>query len=318
MNFNSKLIKVIQSLTIIGVLVLSGYYIYINLDSFKSLLNINWKTLFIMLVFTVISIYAGAAQNAVLFRALGAPIVYIESFGLSNVGALFSLFIPQGATLTKAVYLKQRYGIPYSTTPALFLGLLVIFLFIGSGIMIITNLGALLMGLPVPMILWIGAVCGCASGFLFGVDFPKNALFKFGRVGRLISNFSDGWKLLRMNRDCLIKAAFWQIVIFISSGIWVSAAYYSLGIEINLLLGVSLSVFMAFANLVVIVPGNFGVQEAYYGYFTFLFGMLFSQGVVVSTLIRSIGLLTTLILAPISWYFLFYRQGIQLKQKVEI
>lgn len=312
MNFNSKLAKIAQGAFIVGLLVMTTYYINANFDSLKDLLNIDLKPFSVMLIFTVISIYAGAAQNAVLFRALGAPVGNIESFGLSNVGALLSLFVPQGATLTKAVYLKQRYGMPYSKAPALFLGLFVIFLLVGAAIMLVTNIGATLMGISVPLILWIGTFVGCASGFIFLIDIPKESLSRFGKVGGILSNFLDGWRLLRTNRSCLVKAAFWQVLIFISSGVWVSVAYQSLGININLLLGVSLSVFMAFANLVVIVPGNLGVQEAFYGYFSFLFGMLFSQGIVVSALIRSVGLLTTLMLSPVSWYLLFYRRGIRL------
>jgi len=297
----------------IGILLFAFYYSYLNLDSFYMLFKVDYRAFLVMLASALFFLYASAVQNAILIHAFGAPISNFESFGLTNVSSFFNLFLPQGATLTKAVYLKQKYGVPYSKSPALFLGLLIVFLIIGAGILFITNLSVLLMGNHVPTIFWVITFCALASGLLFGVEFPKESILRFGKIGQLMSNFSDGWKSLRMNTSCLVKACAWQVVIFLSSGIWVATAYYSLGIKINPLLGVSISLFASFVNLVVIIPGNFGVQEIVYGYFTILSGMLFSQGVVVSVLIRGIGLLVTLVLAPISWYFLFYNQGIRIE-----
>lgn len=313
MKINQRFLNILRVLFMTSILLFALYYSYINLDSFYILFKVDYRAFFVMLASALFFLYASAVQNAILIHAFGAPISNFESFGLTNVSSFFNLFLPQGATLTKAVYLKQRYGVPYSKSPALFLGLLIVFLIIGAVILFITNLSVLLMGDHVPIMFWVITFCALASGLLFGVEFPKESILRFGRIGALMSNFSDGWKSLRMNRSCLAKASAWQVVIFLSSGIWVATAYYSLGIKINPLLGVSISLFASFMNLLVIIPGNFGVQEIMYGYFTILSGMLFSQGVVVSVLIRGVGLLVTLVLAPISWYFLFYRQGIRIE-----
>ena len=147
------------------------------------------------------------------------------------------------------------------------------------------------------------------------IDFPKGSLPKLGIIGALRSNYSNGWKSLRTNRSCLLNACIWQFIIFVSAGIWVSTAYYSLGIKINPLLGISLSVLISFTNILVIVPGNLGIQEAVYGYLTYLTGMSFAQGVVVSALVRVVLLLMTLLLTPVSWYYLFYKQNINLNRQ---
>jgi len=312
---DSKLIKFIRTVSTVLVLAYSAYYLYINADYFRVLLEIKWESLSLMSFFILVNIYASASENSALFQALGAPIGNIESFRLTNVSAFFNLFLPQGGTITKAVYLKQKHGIPYSKTPALFLGLLVIYILIGSGVILITNLATLLMGKAVPLIFWIVACFGCASGILFIVDFPKGALPKMGKIGILISNYSDGWKSLRANKSCLIKACIWQFIIFVSAGVWVSTAYYSLGLKINPLLGISLSVLISFTNILTIVPGNLGIQEAAYGYFTYLTGMPFAQGVVVSALVRVVLLSMTLLLTPASWYYLFYKQNIKLSRQ---
>ena len=61
----------------------------------------------------------------------------------------------------------------------------------------------------------------------------------------------------------------------------------------------------------VIIPGNFGIQEVICGYFLSLSGLSFVQGVAVSSLVRAVGLVITLALAPLSWYFLFFRERIK-------
>ena len=277
--------------------------------------EVNWKIVAIMVTFILINIFASASENAIFFRVMEAPIGNIESFGLTNVSAFFNLILPQGGSITKAIYLKQKYGIPYSKTPAIYQGLLVIYLLIGSGIILSTNLITTITGGTVPLLFWVIVLLGFTSGILLVIDIPQGALSKSGRIGVWISNYSDGWKNLRTNKTCLVNASVWQFIIFVSAGIWVSTAYYSLGIKINPLLGVSLSVIISFTNILTIVPGNLGIQEAAYGYLTYLSGMLFAQGVIVSTLTRVVLLFMTLLLTPASWYYLFYRQNIKLNRK---
>ncbi len=315
MKYDSKIARYIRGIATISIVIYGTYYIYSNLDSFRVLLEINWNYITIMIIFSLFSGFASSSENAVLFQALGASIGYVESYGLSNVCAFFSLVLPQGGTLAKVVYLKQKYKIPFSRTLALFLSLLVITLLLGAGVMLITNLITMLIGGTVPFILWIATLTASASGLLFLFDFPQDSLAKLGKVGALLSNFSSGWKSLRTNKSCLIKACVWQLVTFISSGIMISAAYYSLGIKINPFLGISLAVLISIANIFIIVPGNIGILEFTYGYFTYLSGLLFFQGVVISTLLRVIGLLTMILLAPFSWYYLFYKQNIKIGQQ---
>jgi uncharacterized membrane protein YbhN (UPF0104 family) len=295
------------------VIAVIGYYAYAHKSDFEALLKISKKDFFYLSTFIFFTSFFNAAQNAVLIRSLGVPFSNLESFGLSNLSALVNLIVPQGVTVTKAVYLKHRYAVSYSKFSALFLGLLVIFLLVGALLMALTNLIAMIQGIVVPVLLWLGPIVGVASSLLFLWDFPKKYSERLGKLGLLIENFSDGWKEIRSNRPYLIQACLWQIAIFVSSGIAVTLAYQSIGIGINPVLGTSLAVFISFSNLVAIIPGNFGIQETVYGYLTYLSGLAFVQGVVISALMRAVSLLITFLLAPFSWYFLFYRHGIKLR-----
>ena len=312
MTQQQKSIRNLRTFLTVLLFIFLGYYCYLHKDDFEVLLQLNKVDLVLFALFLILSSFFNAAQNAVLIRSLGVPFSDVESFGLSNISALTNLFVPQGVTLTKAVYLKHRHGVSYSKFSALFLGLLVIFLLIGALLMTVTNVLAMMEEIEVPAILWGGAFLGGATSLLFFFDVPKEHFRKLGKVGALVENFSDGWNRIRTNRACLLKASLWQIAIFMSSGIAVTYAYHSVGIDISPVLGISLAVFIAFSNLVAIIPGNFGIQETVYGYLTYLSGLLFVQGLVISMMIRAVGLAITLIIAPISWYFLFFRYKIKL------
>lgn len=310
---NQKAIQTLQATLTIVMLALIGFYISINKSNFEILRGISLTDIFILAFLYLFNVYFSASQNARLIQSLGIPLSNLESFGLSNVSALVGLVVPQGLTLTKAIYLKQRYALPYSKSPAWFLALLVVFLFIGSCIMAITNTLASLQGIKVPFILWIATIGGAMSTILFFFDIPQIISEKSGRFGRLMNNFSSGWKELRSNKANLVKVCIWQIAIYLCSGIQIAIAYRSLGMDINPLIGISLSVFIFFSTVVTVIPGNLGFQEALYGYFSYLSGLTFVQGVIAGALLRAVGLALTLILGSISWYFLFLQRGIKFR-----
>ena len=289
-----------------------GYYVFLNKGDFAVLLGISGANFVFLFILIIMTSFFNASQNAVLIRSLGTPLSNLESFGLSNISALVNVIVPQGLTITKAVYLKQRYAVSYSRFSALFLGLLVVFFFVGALLMIIANTVATLQGIEIPKILWLGSVLGAGSSLLFFLDIPKYASGKLGKVSVLLGNFSDGWNEIRSNKVCLMKACLWQVAIFTSSGISLTIAYYSIGIKISPILGISLAVFISFSNLISIIPSNFGIQEVIYGYLSYMSGLLFIQGVVISALMRAVALLVTVVIVPFSWYFLLFRQRIKI------
>ena len=315
MTLDSKFVKFIRGISTILILFYGVYFLLQNQNSFSRLLNIRLDILCLMIFFILINIFASAAENTILYKTLGAPIGNFESFGLTNVGAFFNLMFPQGGTITKAIYLRQRYGIPYTKTPTMYLGLLIIYMMVGAAVILVSNLVILSTGGSIPLIFWIAAGIGCVSGIFFAIDIPKWALTKPGKISTLISNFADGWNRLRTDRNSLLRAAIWQAIIFVSSGIWISAAFYCLNFNINPLLGLTLSVLLSFTNIFMILPGNLGIQEAVYGYFSLITGMTFAEGIVVSTLIRVVLLLVTLVLTPWSWYYLFYKKNIKINRQ---
>lgn len=259
----------------------------------------------------------GAARFASLYRALGADMGVWESFGLSRVAAVLNTVLPaQVGGVARAVYLKRRYAVPYSQAPVIFLGSIVLALFVGAVVMMLSNVVAFLMGRSVPLVLWLGAVCAGAAVALLWVSVPVRWTSRLGRVGSVLRLFSDGWRRLRNDTRCLAETVLYQLLVFVVGGWVIALAYDGLGIRINLLVGISIVVVTSLSNLVVLTPANLGVQEAVVGYLSQLSGLAFVEGVAASMLIRMVGLVVNFVPAPAAWYLLFLRRGITLGKNI--
>jgi uncharacterized membrane protein YbhN (UPF0104 family) len=304
-------LRFLLTLILVSLLIV---YSYNNREELTVLTTISWHLLFILVVLMFISMFIRSLQSVILYWAIGIPIRIWEGFGLAVFASMTSLLFPHASFVTKAVYLKKKYQLPYSQIPAIFLGNFVVFLLVGALVMMVSNFTSLILGYNVPAIFWAGIVAAVASTFLFWFEIPIGITNHLGHVGNMLRLFSVGWQKLRNNRALLVKAGLLQLLSFVINGFIISLAYQSLNLGISPLIGTSMAVFVSFSNLVMITPGNIGVQEIVYGYLSELSGVVFVQGIVISTLIRVIGWLTILFAAPICWYLLFFRQNLSMPQ----
>lgn len=292
---------------------LSSYFVYKQRDDLAILLSVRWwdivKLLGIMLLYEFVS----AARFASLYKALGAEVGNLESLGLSKLANALNVMLPaQAGGIARAVYLKSRYNLPYSQTPVVFLGSIVVSMSMGASIIILFNIFNVLMGHPVPPVLWLGGVASI-SVLLLWLTIPKWMILRLGRMGKILDLFSRGLKSLRSNKKCLKETAFYQLLLFCIGGGAIALAYRGLHLQIGFLMGIVILVLNSFLSLVNITPGNFGIREAVFGYLSELSGLSFAQGVAASMLIRAVGLIITYSIAPIAWYLLFFRQNISVR-----
>lgn len=298
-----------MTVLIVGAL---AWYVYANREQAAIFRNVQAGPLLLLLGITILASFVSSAQYLALFRNLGVNIGVWECFELSNVGAAASLFIPQGNSLVKMAYLKQKYNVPLSRSPVMFLGLLVIFLYVGGLILLVSNVISLFMGVNMPVILWVVAAGAILSAIIFWIDIPAGFTRRLGRIGDLLCEFITGWQELRKDRRRLVEVSLFEVANFILAGLMVWGAYNALGQFIHPLLGIGLIIFISFSNLFVITPANIGVQEAFYGALSQMAGYEFVYGVAVSAVMRAATLAVTILFAPPSWYFLIFRQKIGL------
>lgn len=306
---STNLLRILVYVGLVGMVI---WYATTHGSELIVLMNLYWWSATLLIGASVVHQLVTAAHFQVLYRTFGVEMKIVESFGLSAIARGLNYALPfRGGGAARVVYLKNKYGVPYSQGIALMLGSIVLGLFVGSVIMLVTNTITVSLGYRVPVVLWVGAsTAGVPVGF-FWVSIPEKYTARWGKLGNMIRLFSRGWGILDADQKCLILAGFLQFLMFSISGIRIMLAYHALGIRLNPLVGVSIAVFTDFSRLVTITPSNLGIQEAVIGYLSRLSGVPFGHGVAAAVLMRAAVILIILVVAPISWYFLFFRKGIK-------
>jgi hypothetical protein len=150
----SPMMRWLRLLVTFALFLAAAIYIYHHRSDFSALFAVSAKNLLLIAVSTVALRVFGGAQLALLYSVMGARMGIWESTALSSIANALNLFLPgQAGAVTRAVYLKRNYGLPYSHTPAILLGSVVLNPCLGGLVMMVSNLIATSQGVNVPLIL---------------------------------------------------------------------------------------------------------------------------------------------------------------------
>jgi len=308
--------KPIHVLISLAVFLAISVYVYHHADDFEILLEVRWSYAILLIGMSFLLELSIAARFNSLYRALGVQMGLLESFGLSVVASTCNTFLPaQAGGIIRAVYLKRQHSILYSQFPAIFLGNIVFSFFLNSIIILITGTVVTLSGGQGILFLGLGAALIGLSTLLFIVRIPEWMLSRLGHIGRMLRMFSDSWKTIRSNRRCLLHVCLYQLLAIVVRGVGLTVAYRSLGLSMASLVGISIVTLANLLSIVNITPGNLGITEGVVGLLSRLSGMTFVQGAAAFVLWRVAKWLVRFLIAPIAWYFLFYRKNIQVRSK---
>jgi uncharacterized membrane protein YbhN (UPF0104 family) len=305
-----RLKKPLQLTVTVLVIFLLGRFLSSNWTDFEVIFTIGWGRFSLLILILLFHFFMTASRFRCIYRAIGARMGYLESFALYMSTGLLNFILPaQSGSAARAVYLKERYGMPYSQAPSVLLGGLVITFFVGGILMLLTNLVYWLGGTPPPPILWLLGLSFTASLVFLWVRFPQSVTKRLGRAGKMLELFFEGIRRLRSHPRDFIEASFWQLGEFFFTGLGFWLAFNSLNVlRFDLLAGISFAVFASLLNTVFITPGNIGILEIAIGYISQIYDFTFIQGVSATALVHGGGYLIYYLIAPIAWYFLFYRK----------
>ncbi|MCW5875075.1 MAG: flippase-like domain-containing protein [Anaerolineales bacterium] len=309
-SWSTSLGRILKIGFVLLIFVLLGRFVILNWDEFKVVFTIGPKSFFLLSICLMASYFCASARFAIIHRVIGAPIGYLENFGLYMAAGIVNLVLPaQSGSVARAVYLKKRYDIPYSQAPSILLGALVITFFVGGLLMLINNALLWLTGQSPPEFLWVLSVLFSCSIFALWLRVPNHITASLGRIGNMLDLFFAGVERLRAHKPEFLIAGIWQVAEFVFSGLAFWLAFSSLGvIAFKPMAGINYAVFAALLNTVFITPGNIGVLETAIGYISQVYNFTFIQGVSATALVHGAGYLVHCVLAPISWYFLYHRK----------
>jgi len=284
-------------------------YIYVNRDSIFGALS-DIKIEYLPLVF--IGQLGIQLSNAALLRdtllPLNKRLGRVESIKLTMVASFVNFFTPVvGGAGTRAVYLKHRHGLSYSSfAGVLYANYLIIFLvsfllglvgLLGINHAIEENTGQIL-------VLFFGA--GMLASLIFmmvGHKFTerlKKANVKNRILDKIIGKIllvDEGWLAIRTNKKAVRSMFLWSTTTMLSVVLVYWASMKSLSIHTSPGVALIFSALALLGLLINLTPGSLGVREALYASISTVTGVNAKQVVAFSLVDPS----TQILLLGIGW-----------------
>ncbi len=295
-------------------------YIVANLESFFRLYEVClehlWFIVFSGLIIIILKALSGFQFNA-LMRHLGRDLPAWEWFGLAVVTHFFNLIMPfRGGMAARAWYLKHKYNFSYSHFLAIQGGFQAIVLISGAVMGLVGMCGVAFVRpgvLEAPLFIPVAVCFVLSAAVLFVLLHLTPQLKEDEKKGKWLTRLwkvVDGWRRIRTKRrqvvviflislgQRLVKAVFWMVI------------FYCLGVRLGLFAGFFLAAVGVFSVVIMILPGNLGVDDAVHVFAATLIGVPLDVSIAAALLARMVNMGSALILGPLYNYILFKRRSI--------
>lgn len=308
--------KKIASILFFVALVGIGTFYYIqHKENFHLITNVSTGAVFVVSFIILITWFCYGLQLKILTDHYKLNLNFLQWFGLPRVTMFVDLWLPlAGGTSVKAIYLKKAHGFKYSS-------------FIAS--MGITNIiKFMIMSLFAIILLWFFK--DGASMFLFVVAgtifigtltfllFVHKIRWHHFLSSNYIKSVIDEWQRIRIDHKMIRKLIAVNIIIFFLTSLLIYFAFHAFAVDISLIASGIIAAFTVIAGVLNLIPGNFGIREAIIIAISGIHGIESNEGLHAAVLVRIIGILWTLLFAPLFVYKLFPERSKPIKEKVGI
>lgn len=308
-NSTKKALSIIISIIMIALITL---YLYKNPQIFNEIKKLETIYIIPLIILTLISLYI----NGLFFKIVSKPfkIELKEHFAISLATSFFNLITPfKGGAGIRAVYMKKKHKLNYSD-------------FIASlfGTYIIIFLSSSLSALIIFLIIYLQYGIFNIPSFLifcvifFGTLFITKTKFQFKKENFISSNINKvlkGWKIINKDKKIIVKLVVLNITNIIIQTLIIKTAFQSIGVEIDLIKSLFLSVMGTLAIFISITPGSLGITESIYFISATILGISPGLSLIVALIIRAISTITLLITGPIANIYLLKSTSSSIQKK---
>lgn len=241
------------------ILVLAVSYLLPNAERYRQLLTFSPGH--VLLIVVIVVFPDRGLQNYVLYPKLGAPVSLAEAVVLSYVNTLANQLPFAGGMVTKGVYLKQRYRLPYTRFFGATVGLLVIAVSVGGSIGLAT-IGYLVFtsNEAPPWILVVAFAIMAFTAAMLWLPIPIR-LFP-SRWRERLNQLLSGTKYLAQHRELILRLALLQLLTVLNVSVRLWAAFRLMSQNIPLSYCLVFAAATLLTQLVSVAPGGLGVREA--------------------------------------------------------
>lgn len=277
----NKNLRILLTLVVIAAFVL--YFVF-NADKFKPLTHINALFLLLIALGDITSIFINGLFTKFILRPFNKSIPMLESFYVSLISSVGNFFAPVGAGFGfRAIYLKQKFKVPYTEYIATLAGNYII-VFLSNSFFGLLSLYLLRShknsqySLLVLVFAGIFATSLTLSLVKIPLGFAQKQRFKFLRTFLdHLAIVTKGWNHIISHKKLMLQLiGLSALSLPLTMGItW--TIIHSLHFSISLAPLILFSVLGSLSLFINITPANLGVKEAIYLFSSHVLGFSVSQ-----------------------------------------
>jgi uncharacterized membrane protein YbhN (UPF0104 family) len=285
-----------------GVMGAVGFYVLRHREEFHLISRVSIEALSFLSVLIVLASFCYAVQLKILTDHYGLGLTLMDCFGISRATTFADLWLPfGGASSLKAVYLKKFHDLRYSSFIASMgiAQMMKIMLNSMAAVVLLTISGVKTAAL---LTATVGTIFLSTLAFFLVAHRIDNRFFG---ISRHLKTLMEEWQKIRADHRTLKRLILLNLALFVLNCFLIGAAFRSFGIAIPPVAICLIASFTIITGVINLVPANFGVREAVIMASSAMFGAGLNEGLHAAALIRIVGTIWTLLLAPVFSAHLF-------------
>lgn len=308
-----------QSLAIIftvGVIIVSGYYLFLNYQDFEILLNLKSWQILVLGSFNVALLTINGLFSWYLYKQFDINLGKMECIAMAVATSFGNTFLPFRAGIGGiAVYMKKRHQLSYSHFASTVAGAYVINFFV-IGLLGLFAMVAIYFKSGSFSILVALAFAGLSAGSVLSVTATKFILrfVPFQGFKDKVNEVVEGWHIISKSPRRVVVMGLITALNSIVIGFLLYFQFKFLNIEkiggqvIQIWDNVFLSSFSVLSVFLNITPSALGIKEGLFAFASQVINIRTQDAIVASVLDRIINASLLLIIGPLSLYFLKKRK----------
>ncbi len=296
-----KLRRMLPLIFLAFALSVGGAYVAAHRDRFAVLLQVPLAGVVALLAIGVVFRTSEAMVLRTVVRAFGAGVGAWECILLSWATAYWNLLPVKPGTGALGVYLKRRYGVPYSDFVAYLVAANLLRLGVTGLLGVVFGVALVFAEGLIPL---VPAVFVVLLAAVFSVMLVPTR-WEYGGPNAVLDGMSRtarAWHRLRAERALMARLGAWRLGQSALGALSIYLCFRLTGLDVGFLAAWTIKLVGSLARFATVVPAQFGVQEALLAGGAAALGVAFADGVVAATLRRAVSLPVVLVVGPLaSW-----------------
>ena len=238
--------------------------------------------------------------NKLMLQTFHIDLKFKEWFGLGCVNSLSNYLFPlKAGTMVKAIYLKKKYGFPITHNASImlfsqfiFFEIIFFFSFLIFAFIRISKVTVI----PHTDLLITVSFSIFLAGLLFALSITRIPLDRASqdhtshRLFHLLRLFSQGLKILSTRYHLIIVVVISQAIVFSLQTLRLYFGYLAIKNPQPLFKTAIVNILYCIGSLVILTPGNIGIQEFILTLSSSLIGLTREEGFMTAAIIRAVAL----------------------------